>query len=319
MLLTNGGGRTEQKYADRLSTAFDLEPKISPTEIVQSHTPFKLISTQNKLPAAADPYVPGGRELKSTNGVLLIGGGINQVRMVAREYGFHNGMITNDLLLKTPTVWPFREVTKTTRRYGNAGRVKDVDAIFVFADSNDWGMDIQIILDYIIPPVGTDFSKNPPPPLIFSNPDLVWSSAHPTPRLGQGAFRAALEGAYRRIVEATRPDLDPQMKYYCIGKPSQETYEYAEDQLVRGLAKGEDVVKEDQLKTVYMIGDNPLSDIQGANGFKSKRGVEWVSILVESGVYKPGDVLPEGGTPQTTVKDVYEGVQWALNREGWKL
>jgi ribonucleotide monophosphatase NagD (HAD superfamily) len=36
-----------------------------------------------------------------------------------------------------------------------------------------------------------------------------------------------------------------------------------------------------ELSEIYMIGDNPASDIQGANV------VGWKSILVESGVYQP--------------------------------
>ena len=38
-----------------------------------------------------------------------------------------------------------------------------------------------------------------------------------------------------------------------------------------------------QISNFYMIGDNPKSDIEGAN----KKG--WVSILVKTGVFDPND------------------------------
>lgn len=254
-------------------------------------------------------------------------------RGVAEQYGFKNVVIPEDIMVEwastqeveQSTVWPFRRVTPKMRCFTkplprlSSGELMPIDAIFVFNDPSDWGMNIQILLDYLIPVSGgVGTMGDPPPPLIFSNPDLLWASTYPTPRLGQGAFRAALEGTYRRVVEATRPDLDPQIKYTCIGKPFQETYEYAEDRLVKLLAESETIKAEDQLERVYMVGDNPLSDIQGANMFKSPRGVEWISVLVESGVYKRGQLFPRGGKPKVVVEDVWKGVKWALEMEGWK-
>jgi len=330
LLLTNGGGTAEQDRAISLSGSFSL--RLSETNIIQSHTPFRLIAAQGKLPPSYDPYVPGGRELK--NSVLVVGGPVFGVcRGVAEQYGFKNVVTPEDIMVEwappkgveRSSVWPYRPVTPKMRNTSKplprlpSGEVMPIDAILVFNDPRDWGMNIQILLDLIIPGLGgVDAAGNPPPALIFSNPDLLFASAHPTPRLGQGAFRAALEGTYRRVVEATRPDLDPQMKYACMGKPFQETYEYTEYQLMKQLVGKETIGADGQLKRVYMVGDNPLSDIQGANMFKSPGGVEWVSVLVESGVYKPGQSFPPGGEPKVVVKDVWNGVKWALEREGWK-
>ncbi|KAF8454786.1 HAD-like domain-containing protein, partial [Terfezia claveryi] len=328
LLLTNSGGVTENARATLFSRLFNL-PFLE-TNIIQSHTPFRLIAAQGKLPPAYDPHVPGGREL--ANSVLVLGGSVDlSCRDVAEYYGFKNVVIIEDFMVEcaagkgseTSTLWPYRLVTPKIRKATKplprlpSGEVMPIDAILVFHDPRDWGLNIQLLLDIIIPALGGDTAGNPPPALIFSNPDLLFAASHPTPRLGQGAFRAALEGTYRRVVEATHPDFDPQLKYACIGKPSQETYEYAEDQLVKQLAEKEHVGAKDQLKRVYMIGDNPLSDIQGANMFKSRRGVEWVSVLVETGVYKPGQSFPPGGEPKIVVKDVCKAVQWALMMEGW--
>lgn len=59
-----------------------------------------------------------------------------------------------------------------------------------------------------------------------------------------------------------------------------------------------------------MVGDNPMSDIRGANEFVSPCGVEWKSILVCSGVHEGGKQPPI--TPSVIVKDVQAAVEWAL-------
>lgn len=37
------------------------------------------------------------------------------------------------------------------------------------------------------------------------------------------------------------------------------------------------------LKRVYMVGDNPASDIAGGNSYESPYGTDWASILVQTG------------------------------------
>ena len=69
---------------------------------------------------------------------------------------------------------------------------------------------------------------------------------------------------------------------------------------------------EKAIKRIYMIGDNPRSDILGANVYQSGRGIEWISILVKSGVYKRGH---NHGAPRAIVEDVSEAVDWALENE----
>jgi ribonucleotide monophosphatase NagD (HAD superfamily) len=57
------------------------------------------------------------------------------------------------------------------------------------------------------------------------------------------------------------------------------------------------------------------SDIDGGNSFDSPRGVNWYTILVETGVYTGGKPLCE---PTATTRDVYEAVQWALKQQAWQ-
>jgi ribonucleotide monophosphatase NagD (HAD superfamily) len=75
----------------------------------------------------------------------------------------------------------------------------------------------------------------------------------------------------------------------AAGKPNKPAYEIAAkklqaqlDALAKEGPKGEQ--KSHKLKHVYAVGDNPKSDVRGANS----AGNIWRSILVCTGVYKGG-------------------------------
>ena len=105
--------------------------------------------------------------------------------------------------------------------------------------------------------------------VITTNPDWTFTTGHPEPRMCANYLYLFIETGFEKYngypLEITKP-----------GKPTKETSEYAENQL-EVLAKEMDV----EISEIYMIGDNPASDIQGANV------VGWNSILVETGVYRP--------------------------------
>lgn len=95
---------------------------------------------------------------------------------------------------------------------------------------------------------------HPQPFLAFSHGDLVWGNEFPTARFGQGAFQIAVRATYEeasgRKLEAT-----------TFGKPQRLTYEYADALLKEKLA--EQNGRADELVSVWMVGDNPASDIAG--------------------------------------------------------
>lgn len=62
-----------------------------------------------------------------------------------------------------------------------------------------------------------------------------------------------------------------------------------------------------------MIGDNPASDIQGAIAFNSPRGIQWKSILVESGIHRAGEIPTH--LPDYIVPGVQEAIMLALRNE----
>jgi HAD superfamily hydrolase (TIGR01456 family) len=205
-----------------------------------------------------------------------------------------------------------------------------IDHIFVWNDPRDWSVDIQLIHDVLASHkgyLGTVSRKNGDqtlpnngwqqdgqPCLWISNLDLHWKTQYPINRFGTGAFVEALKGVWRAATDGV------ELQYKALGKPLQVTYEYAHDKLLHLDRSGADSKKTKPLKRVYMIGDNPESDISGANGFSPADGAEWKSVLVRTGVWAPTDMEPEPRhKPDAIVNDVVDAIVWALNSEGIKM
>src|ERR1700748_1081674 len=102
----------------------------------------------------------------------------------------------------TTRLWPFSSAKATEAKQLDVCCNRDVrdmniKGIFVFHDPHDWGRDIQIMLDIILPSLElsrNDWEQNPPIDVVFCNPDLLWKSEHAYPRLGQGSFICAFQG-----------------------------------------------------------------------------------------------------------------------------
>ncbi|KAH9888613.1 HAD-like domain-containing protein [Xylariomycetidae sp. FL2044] len=318
ILLTNGGGKHEQERVADLSSKLGVQ--LSTENFVQSHTPFQEL-------------VHGSESLGDKN-ILVTGSHAAKSRIIAEQYGFKNVITPADILMAHPTIWPFEplieSVYASTARPLPSPRPK-FDAIFVYNDPRDWALDIQIITDLLMSQggvLGTYSTKNGKlelpnsgwqgdgqPSLFFSNPDMFWSAAYHHPRFGQGAFQAALAGIWEQITGGK------QLKRTVIGKPYQQTYAYAERVLnaYRAKVMGMSEEKEDvttPLRRVYMVGDNPESDIRGANEYMSPWGTDWTSVLVRTGVWTPDRGTPTH-IPRVIVDDVHKGVEWALKMEGW--
>ncbi|CAI7643426.1 hypothetical protein N7533_006860 [Penicillium manginii] len=325
ILLTNGGGKHETERVAEISEKLNVP--LDATDIVQSHSPFAELV---KGPDAASAL--------ENKCILVAGGDGDNCRRVAEQYGFKNVVTPGDIFMADPSVWPFsknfsdhyktfaRPLPKPLNSTDLTKGLK-IDAIFVFNDPRDWGLDTQVIMDLLLSSqghVGTLSEKNGrtdlpnhgyqqdgQPHLYFSNPDLWWAAAYPLSRLGQGGFREALEGVWAATTGG--PGKGIELKKTVIGKPYQGTYEFAERQLLRNRSKvfGTDLPP---LQRVYMVGDNPESDIRGANSYRSGFGSTWESILVRTGVYTGGD---PAWTPKTITDDVQKAVQWALKSSKW--
>ena len=333
ILLTNGGGKHETARIKDLSSKLDVPLDIS--MIVQSHTPFADLV----LPSKAHPE---GLQDKC---VLVCGGDHDACRDVALAYGFNSVVVPGDIYTAYPTISPFTRAFKdyysTFARPlpfpinpENPSASLKIDAIFVYNDPRDWALDIQLITDILLSKrgiMGTYSGKNNDkslpncgyqqdgqPMLYFSNPDLVWAASYHLARFGQGGFREALEGVWAAITGG--PKAGVKLYKTMIGKPNQGTYEFAEKRLIKhreGLTGLEGDMTE--LKRVYMIGDNPESDIAGANNYQSPVGTEWISLLTRTGVYKDRPGQRPTHEPRAIVDDVKAAVQWAVEDSRWPV
>ena len=128
--------------------------------------------------------------------------------------------------------------------------------------------------------------------LYSTNPDLVWPYQWPIPRFGPRTLIIALESIFKAYY-----GLD--IEYLQYGKPNEPTYTYCE-RLLQSQASAQDI----EISKFYMVGDNPDSDIDGAN----RRGDKWVSILVRTGVFQGGD-----NSDKHPAKFVVQDVEEALN------
>jgi hypothetical protein len=201
---------------------------------------------------------------------------------VSDSYGFTNVLSPADILAACPHIMPFAHVSNHAA-YARSlpQQIQDshhpppdplkIDAIFIFNDSRDWALDIQIILDLLlsragilgtISPLNDDpslpnrgYQQDHQPPLYFSNPDLLWAAKYHLPRLGQGGFREALEGVWNAVTGGTEKGVELQKKMF--GKPHQGTFEFAERRLAthrKVLLELEDEDTKQGLNHVYMVG-----------------------------------------------------------------
>ncbi|KAK3336640.1 HAD-like domain-containing protein [Cercophora scortea] len=324
ILLTNGGGKLETERVKDLSEKLGVP--LTTDNFVQSHTPFRQL-------------VDDGPDSLRDKTVLVTGADAEKCRAIAHAYGFRNVVTPADILRAHPKVFPFDPLLSSVHASPltpSPSSPLKIDAMFVFNDPRDWALDIQIITDLLLSQsghLGTYSAKNnnpslpncgwqqdDQPELYFSNADLLWSTGYALPRLGQGAFQAAVAGVWRRITDGH------ELRRRVIGKPYGETYRFAERVLS---AHRHEVLRAqgfhhqpDVLRSVYMVGDNPESDIAGANDFVSEVGTEWCSVLVGTGVWRPDvrggeGVLKGRFKPTAVVRDVREAVAWALEREGF--
>lgn len=203
------------------------------------------------------------------------------------------------------SVWPFHSLLPEEKEFAQRHvdfSQRPISAIFVFHDPRNWALDIQIICDIILSGgiVGGPLVDPPKQDieLVFCNPDLLWRSDFPRPRLGQGAFKEAFQAVYKALTGRVYPHVQ-------FGKPTRATFEFAEQVL-------EDLLMQqgysNPLPPRYMIGDNPESDIAGAH----RAG--WHSILVHTGVYDPARG-PSEHRPTFEATDVEDAVLLAIQTE----
>ena len=287
IFLTNGSGKPEAARCAQLSKI--LHSPISTEQFIQSHTPMS---------ALAEYY----------DTVLVVGGENYQCREVAKQYGFKDIVVPNDIVASIPTLSPLKEFFTAEQRATSIPRdfskVK-IDAILVFSDSRDYATDLQIIMDLLQSEDGVLGTKAKDPishriPIYFSQGDLLCPTEHPQPRMSQGTFRIALEAIYKAITGV-------ELERVVYGKPELATYKYADEVMT---SRMDTIHNEEKLpNNIYMIGDNPQSDIIGGNMYG------WNTCLVRTGVYQGEGNDKQNPASFGVFKNVLEAVTSALRKE----
>ncbi|KAH7380075.1 phosphatidyl synthase-like protein [Pyrenochaeta sp. MPI-SDFR-AT-0127] len=286
IFLTNGSGKLEGPRVEQLSKI--LKSPISTEQFIQSHTPMRALAEYYKT-------------------VLVVGGEDYKCREVAEEYGFQDIVVPNDIIASDPTIAPYRVFTeeeRATSRPRDFTKTK-IDAIMVFSDSRDYATDMQIIMDLLRSEDGRlgTMAKDPVSqriPIYFSQGDLLCPTEHPFPRMSQGAFRIGLEAMYKAL---TGVDLER----VVYGKPELATYKYADEIISSWM---ETIHNDEKLPSnIYMIGDNPASDIIGGNMYG------WNTCLVRTGVFQGGENDEENPASFGVFTNVLGAVTTAIKKE----
>ncbi|XP_069862198.1 haloacid dehalogenase-like hydrolase domain-containing 5 isoform X2 [Dipodomys merriami] len=288
VFVTNAGNILQHSKAEELSAL--LRFKVDPDQVILAHSPMRLFWQFH-----------GKRMLVSGQGPVV---------EIAQALGFQNVVTVDELR----TAFPVLDMVDLERRPKTMPPQKSdfpaIEGVLLLGEPVRWETSLQLIMDVLLSngSPGADPPRVPYPhlPVLASNMDLLWMAEAKMPRFGHGTFLLCLETIYRKVT-------GNELRYEgLMGKPSILTYQYAED-LIRQQAERRGWAA--PIQKLYAVGDNPMSDIYGANLFHRhlqmvKRGRTpepgagglWrqrpsaaqsvTSILVCTGVYSPRDLGP---------------------------
>nr|GME13277.1 uncharacterized protein YKR070W-like [Ipomoea batatas] len=282
VFLTNGGGVPEFKRATELTRLLGIN--ILPLQVIQGHTPFKQL-------------------VKRFENEFIVAVGKGEPAEVMSEYGFKNVLSIDEYASFFKNIDPLAQYKKwidkqavghdkvTLRQDPCSERVQ---AVFVVL--------CDILRTGGLP--GREIAHQPP--LFFANDDLAYQALFPAERLGMGAFRIALESVFNSIHPKA-------LEYTSYGKPNPFVFKNAERTLMELSPHCQNSQASGGMhsfKTLYMVGDNPSIDINGAR----QAGSPWFSILTRTGVFK-GKGNDTDYPADLVVDTVEEAVEYILRRE----
>ncbi|KAK4206633.1 Haloacid dehalogenase-like hydrolase-domain-containing protein [Rhypophila decipiens] len=256
VMLTNGGGKTEQARVEILNSK--LGTNLTTDNIIQSHTPFGALvdgpeKLRNKTILVTVPTMrPHAKSCTSwcSSPQSTAVGSISDLSSFC-SYGYRSVVTPGDIYKAEPQIFtfvkdeekhfydhlpPLPKPVYKNRTFNADTDFSDylkIDAIFILNDVRDWALDYQIISDLLVSHqgyLGTTSQKNEKhhwqqdgqPKLYFSNADLTWGATWHMPRYGQGSTKASLQGLWR---EHTKGEAG--LDSYTYGKPTELAYQYA--------------------------------------------------------------------------------------------
>lgn len=228
-----------QDKADQLSEWFGV--KISKDQMIQS-------------PSALEVF-----EKFHDKNCLVIGQG--KIIEISTELGLKKLVTVDDVAKARPLldVVDHEKRKQIDPNFVNQ-EFKAIEAILLMGEPKHWESALQIIVDLLVTHGQPDRQPNIQPrkhlPVIACNMDLRFMERSHMPRFGHGAFLVCLEALYKKVTGTS-------LQYTALmGKPSEITYRFAEHVLAREALK---LGYTEPLRTMYLIGDNPMSDIVGSN------------------------------------------------------
>uniref|UniRef100_A0A803YRP2 Haloacid dehalogenase-like hydrolase domain-containing 5 n=1 Tax=Meleagris gallopavo TaxID=9103 RepID=A0A803YRP2_MELGA len=219
--------------------------------------------------------------------VLVAGQG--PVEENARNLGFKH-VVTIEALRKA---YPLLDMVDQSRRPKDIPRqlMQRVQpgGVVLFGEPVRWETSLQLIIDVLLsngnPGADPEGIPYPHLPVLACNMDLLWMAEAKMPRFGHGTFLLCLENIYKKVTGR-------ELKYEAlIGKPSTVTYRYAE-YLIKEQAEKHGWKA--PIRRLYAIGDNPMSDVYGANLYNNYLKSAQQN-QVEAGVKR----IPEAASSQT--------------------
>ncbi|EGG17979.1 RNA-binding region RNP-1 domain-containing protein [Cavenderia fasciculata] len=322
VFVTNNGGFSEKEKAKKISSVLDFD--IEEDRVMVAHTPMKELAEKYK-----------------NDGVIVVARKHETAVSLAQLYGFHQFTTIQQYVDKRQFLYPGKYSKFWTlgikNQYEESADIVDnntttvVDikykAIIMFEEPAGnyylnwiilhlyalliinvyWGEELQILSDILQTKDGVisidkvNKSDVQEIDLHVANPDFTYGGEFIMPRYTMGAFIQCLSTLYRLSTRGR----DLAVTFY--GKPYASTYNYAKELM------GTQVKKLNQLGTpkhIYAIGDNPHSDIKGANQLENEG---WISILVRTGVFK-GDNDIENPA-KYVVDDVLDAINLIMKLE----
>ncbi|KAL3315351.1 Haloacid dehalogenase-like hydrolase domain-containing 5 [Cichlidogyrus casuarinus] len=253
VFVTNAGNSLRKEKAARLSDIFGI--KVENEQVVLSHSPLCMFDHFHD------------------KRVLVAGQG--PIRQIAENIGFNNVVTVDELKAQYPNldVCDHKRLKPAPCAFEHFN--KPIEGVVLFGEPVNWETNLQIILDVLTSdghpyrhhddrPVNGQFTDNrsslhyPHLPVLACNSDLMWMSEAPYPRMAHGSFLLSLESLYEKFT-------GNRLLYTAlVGKPSELTYHHAMGRLnliASNLSKNFAL----PVKRVYCVGDNPQTDIYGAN------------------------------------------------------
>ena len=267
IFLSNGTSQLESEKAASLNKLLGSDIYTA-SDVVLASTPFAEL---------AKKYQHGR--------VLIVSRSTEESAKFAKNHNWKNYISVQDYSKSNPILYPSNKHSTKTEMQGQ----ETIDAIMIYSEPQDWAEAIQIICDccHYSGHLGKESSEQIP--VYSTNPDLVYATNHSVPRLTLGSFVQFCQLAYRNYTSKA-------LVVEQCGKPYSPCYRECEKRFHSNR----------DIDMIFAIGDNPSSDIQGAN----LAGKGWKSVLVKTGVYKQG--IPEFA-PNYTYNNLLDAVEAILD------